>query len=217
MSYEVIKKRGDNYYRYLQTSYREGGKVKTKSVYLGPVTPKRRRFSIGAFIMGALSIGMHVAEHGTKRPSYKTKNRLPDPRSLRGIYQRAQATAGMYREELTTDQQAHRDAWNKLVSLMSDEEWATHVSRVKAQKGSETAQNAPGRTEAPPAKNFTVDDEIDAREAKFHATQEEVNAWRGYETLSEPAPMDGPLSEPDANVPSEHSQPDAPSPDVAVE
>lgn len=38
MSYVVIKTIGNRQYRYLQTSYRVGKKVKTKCVYLGPVT-----------------------------------------------------------------------------------------------------------------------------------------------------------------------------------
>ena len=37
MSYIVIKTIGGRQYRYQQTSYRVGKKVKTKSVYLGPV------------------------------------------------------------------------------------------------------------------------------------------------------------------------------------
>lgn len=38
MSYKVIKKIKGNLYLYLQTSFRAGGKVKTKSVYLGAVS-----------------------------------------------------------------------------------------------------------------------------------------------------------------------------------
>ncbi len=38
MSYVVIKTIKKRQYRYLQTSYREGKKVRTKSVYLGPAS-----------------------------------------------------------------------------------------------------------------------------------------------------------------------------------
>jgi len=43
MSYIVIKTINGRQYRYLQTSYRVGKRVRTKSVYLGPVggTPRR--------------------------------------------------------------------------------------------------------------------------------------------------------------------------------
>lgn len=38
MAYEVIKTVKGKKYRYRQTSFRQGGKVRTKSVYLGPVS-----------------------------------------------------------------------------------------------------------------------------------------------------------------------------------
>ncbi|MDP2367247.1 hypothetical protein [Rhodoferax sp.] len=45
MSYIVVKTINGRAYRYLQTSYRVGKKVKTKSVYLGPVGGVLRRIS----------------------------------------------------------------------------------------------------------------------------------------------------------------------------
>lgn len=45
MTYEVIKTINGRRYRYLQRSYREGGKVRTQSTYLGPVDGGRRRKS----------------------------------------------------------------------------------------------------------------------------------------------------------------------------
>lgn len=66
-----------------------------------------------------------------------------------------------------------------------------------------TAQNVPGRTEEAPAKNFTVDDEIEARQATFEATLDEVNAMRGYEPLTD-APSDAPTPS-DADAPHENS------------
>jgi hypothetical protein len=43
MPYHVIKTVGGRQYRYLQRSYRDGGRVRTKSIYLGPVDATRRK------------------------------------------------------------------------------------------------------------------------------------------------------------------------------
>ena len=43
MAYDVIKTVKGRQYRYLQESYRDGGKVKTRSIYLGPVDAVNRR------------------------------------------------------------------------------------------------------------------------------------------------------------------------------
>jgi hypothetical protein len=43
MPYHVIKTVGGRQYSYLQSSYREGGRVRTKSIYLGPVDTTRRK------------------------------------------------------------------------------------------------------------------------------------------------------------------------------
>ena len=55
----------------------------------------------------------------------------------------------------------------------------------------QAAQDAPGRTQGPPAKDFTVDDEIEAREAKFEAAVDEYNAGTTAAPDS-PAPDDAP-------------------------
>jgi hypothetical protein len=58
-------------------------------------------------------------------------------------------------------------------------------------EGRVAAQQAPGRTQEAPATDFTVDDEIEAREAKFEATVDEYNAGTTA-APAEPAPADAP-------------------------
>ena len=51
MTYEVIKTIGGRRYRYSQETYREGGKVRTRNVYLGPVDGGvRRRRGVTGFL-----------------------------------------------------------------------------------------------------------------------------------------------------------------------
>jgi hypothetical protein len=65
MSYEVIKIINGRRYRYLQTSYRVGKKVKTTSVYLGPVDGLLRR--IGQFIEAQRVTGPQFDEEAMLR------------------------------------------------------------------------------------------------------------------------------------------------------
>jgi hypothetical protein len=65
-------------YRYAQHSYRVGGKVKTKSVYLGPVNPKRTRkpgVTVGEVVtnilMGGLAFAASAATGKLATPHYK--------------------------------------------------------------------------------------------------------------------------------------------------
>ena len=45
--YQVTKRINGRYYLYLQMTYREGGRVKTKNKYLGPATQTRGSFGSG--------------------------------------------------------------------------------------------------------------------------------------------------------------------------
>lgn len=65
MSYIVVKTINGRAYRYLQTSYRVGKKVKTKSVYLGPVGGLLRR--IGGFVEANRTRGPVVDEEAMLR------------------------------------------------------------------------------------------------------------------------------------------------------
>ncbi len=67
---------------------------------------------------------------------------------------------------------------------------------VQAEDARQAAQNAPERTEAPSPKNFTVDDEIEAREAKFEASVDEYN--------------DGTTAAPDGPAPDDAPEPSEP-------
>ena len=78
--------------------------------------------------------------------------------------------------------QAELGRGSKSPAAQSDEmkAFADRIAEHKADQDARiAAQEAAPRTEAPAAKNFTVDDEIEAREAKFEATVEEYNAHAG--------------------------------------
>ena len=51
MAYEVIKTISNRQYRYLQETYRESGRVRTRNIYLGPVDGGvRRRGGVSGFV-----------------------------------------------------------------------------------------------------------------------------------------------------------------------
>jgi len=76
----VIKSiRGREYY-YDQTSQRIGGKVKTKSRYVGPVNPKRKKSNVGFMIGGLLALGVSAAKGELK--THKGRAGLPDKRTM---------------------------------------------------------------------------------------------------------------------------------------
>jgi len=50
MPYEVIKTINGRQYRYEQETYRENGKVRTRSTYIGPVDGGRRRKGLTGFL-----------------------------------------------------------------------------------------------------------------------------------------------------------------------
>jgi hypothetical protein len=77
----VIKtKKSGLQYRYAQHSYRDNGKVKTPSIYLGPVRPKRKRrggflagLTLPTFLVGALLVGIKTVKGEMKTRTYKEK------------------------------------------------------------------------------------------------------------------------------------------------
>lgn len=190
MSYKVIKTIGGRQYEYLQTSYREGGKVKTKSVYIGPVGGRRRKRGGGGFppvnpaavILGGIALAMHIAKHGVKLRDYKIRNRPPDPRSMRHMLDRERQKWERHIED------AKAGYGKPKAKAAQDARWREFMERTTARQ---TAQDAPGRTQEAPAKNFTVDDEIEARESKFEAAVDEYNAGTTAAPDS-PAPDDAP-------------------------
>jgi hypothetical protein len=119
---------------------------------------------------------------------------------------------------LGRERREERDRERALPSQSADEikraaevtEFNTRLAAHKAaQDASVAPQNAPERTEEPASKNFTVDDEIEAREAKFDAAVEEYNAGTTA-APDTPAPDDAPS-------PSEPGEPSGPSDGAAQE
>jgi hypothetical protein len=191
MSYIVIKTIKGRQYYYEQTARYLNGKRTPVMRYIGPVGgTKRRKRGGGGFplvnpasiILGAISLAMHVAKHGMKSPSYKAKKRPPDPRSMRHMLDRERqkwqrrlddAKAGCGKQKADGGQDAR---------------WREFMERTTARQ---TAQDASGRAKGAKAKDFTVDDEIEAREARFEAAVDEYNAGTTAAPGS-PAPDDAP-------------------------
>jgi hypothetical protein len=189
VSYVVIKTINGRQYYYEQTARYLNGKRTPVMRYIGPVSPKRRRgIKPGDVFRAIFEVGGYVAVKGTSRPSYKTKNRPPDPRSARHMLERERqrweqriedAKAGYGRPKTKAEQ---------------DPEWRAFDEKLAASR--QTAQDAPGRAQTSKAKDFTVDDEIEAREAKFEAAVDEYNA--------------GTTAAPDAPAPDDAPSPSAP-------
>jgi hypothetical protein len=191
VSYTVIKTINGRQYEYLQTSYREGGKVRTKSVYVGPVGGRKRRKRGGggftpvnpaAIILGGIALAMHIAKYGTKSPNYKSPNRPPDPRSARHMLDRERQRWERRIED------AKAGYGKPKADAGQDAAWREFMERTTARQ---TAQDAPGRAKGAKAKDFTVDDEIEAREAQFEAAVDEYNEGTTAAPDS-PAPDDAP-------------------------
>jgi hypothetical protein len=183
MSYTVIKTINGRQYYYEQTARYANGKRTPLMRYIGPVSPKRRRrIKAGDILRAIFEVGGHAAANGTNRPGYKAKNRPPDPRSMRHMLDRERqkwerriddAKAGYGKQKADAGQ---------------DAAWRGFMERTTARQ---TAQDAPKRAKGAKAKDFTVDDEIEAREAKFEAAVDEYNAGTTAAPDS-PAPDDAP-------------------------
>jgi hypothetical protein len=187
MSYIVIKTIKGRQYYYEQTARYRNGKRTPLMRYVGPVDPKRqrKRIALSDILRALFEVGGHVAAKGTKRPSYKTKNRPPDPRSWDAqlAYERRK-----WEERIAKAKGTRR---NTSAHPEQIDAWREFDERLAAKAARQTAQDAPGRTQEAPAKNFTVDDEIEAREAKFEAAVDEYNAGTTA-APDAPAPDDAP-------------------------
>jgi hypothetical protein len=186
MSYLVIKTINGRQYYYLQTARYLNGKRTPLMRYVGPVNPKRRRgITPGSFFRALFEVGGYVAVKGTDRPNFKTKNRPPDPRSMRHMLEREQEKWGRRIEDA-------KAGYGKVkADVDQDARWRDFDERFAAKTAGQTAQDAPGRTQGASAKNSTVDDEIAAREAKFEAAVDEYNAGTTA-APDAPAPDDAP-------------------------
>jgi hypothetical protein len=163
--YVIIKRIKGRPYRYLQRSYRVAGRrtPKTDSKCLGPVTPGARNpKQLRASDVG-LGSGVY-SEAEILRAVNKTFERQRWARDR----MRTRAPEEIKRE----DDWRHASArWAQEAKVSARER-----AHFEAKAARQTAQNAPGRTGEAHAKNFTVDDEIEAREAKFDAAVDEYNA-----------------------------------------
>jgi hypothetical protein len=249
MATVVIKTIKGRQYRYFQSTYRSGGKVRTNSKYIGPVGggKRKRSTSVSDVLMNVFTLGVKAAagelkeRHYAKRraPSHRSKHvadkatreldRLygldrSTPERWRETWERLRANTELFNEwrqqqetvtnELHAEKARQQDAAPKSAEekqlTASKQEFADRVNahiaaqhaRHADQDARQTSQDAPQAAQEAPAKDFTVDDEIEAREAKFDAMQEEVNAARGFN----PAPTDPP------DIPSPEPD-DAPAPD----
>jgi hypothetical protein len=198
MTTEIIKTIKGRRYRYQQSSKRVGGKVKTTSKYIGPVDGRKRRFKISwaATLMGGLAFGAHLAKYGTKSPRYKDKLRPPDPRS--------------WGAQLAYERRRFAEKLEKATSERPGDPYASvRRNSGHAQREREALEriNAASKSSAP-AKNFTVDEEIEAREEQLERAVDEYNAGTQAAFATE-APADAPAPSPDAP-----SQPSEPSSDA---
>jgi hypothetical protein len=242
MAVVVIKTIKGRRYRYLQSSYRVGGKVRTISRYLGPVDgPKRKKGKLdfrGAG-PGLLKLGIDALRGRANPPPYRTKHResarslqiankaqreldrlygldRSSPERWRETYGRLGENKELLKEWFqkyhaigrahvaekarqreaapkTAEERANQDTWKRLGDLerRSREETAKAVA---AREKAEAAVATPEPTA--PAKDFTVDDEIEARQATFDKAVDEYNV--GTEAaVDTPAPDDAPTAEPD--------------------
>jgi hypothetical protein len=212
MSTEVIKTVKNRRYRYAQRSYREGGKVKTKSVYIGPVDGRVRRpkFSIANLLMGGLAFGAHLAKNGTKTPTYRDRERGVDPRTFEKMSpkeQQMELVKGRHRAQ----DDSQRAEWYRYGpgsvpntrGARAARAWFKEEARAhKAAKQAEVekffnADRQKATAPPAPAKNFSVDDEIEAPQATFERAVEEYNVGTQAAPATE-APPDAP--NPDASV-----------------
>jgi hypothetical protein len=168
MAVEIIKTIKGRRYRYLQKYiYRPGRSPKTKSIYLGPIDGQRRKrkLDLRGLLPGIAAIGISILQSGLKSPHYHTKYRLPDPRTLKHMCETLMGARGKLRSEMTERERIVTAAWQKEVSQMSREKFERQMNSMRAEEAaatrqpeahepSQTAQNAPGRMEAPAAKDF---------------------------------------------------------------
>lgn len=208
MAYIVTKKNG---LRYWQESYREGGKVKTR--HLGPVGGKPRKQKLRGGFALPFSAPFVLLVHALRKSFDKTYDRARS-KSAKGrvgkVDPRSQERQDAYdraRWHETRMKEIHafnikRDVY--VAQHAADiRERFYHLGRpspVAAAKDryAQARQEAQKEVTAPPtptAKNFTVDDAIEAREARTEAAVAEHNAGTQAAPDS-PAPADAPSPAP---------------------
>ena len=89
MAYIVVKTIKGRQYRYLQRSWREGGKVRTESKCLGPLAPLRLLRKIGEFIKAQGPLYSSLPDEETellKQQDRKNATRQTKLRELHDLY-----------------------------------------------------------------------------------------------------------------------------------
>src|SRR5205085_9767611 len=186
MATEIIKTVKGRQYRYLQRSVRVPGRrtPKTESVYLGPVGGNPRKAADEKY-REVLRDNMH--RFGTTRPGA----RYASEARAREQYHRDMGFKGTEGPGPQTpserQQQGFQEFWLKVDTNKRSSFETRHAAynlshpsatyrvaaefqrvrdEVRQQDARIAAQEAPQQTAAAPAKDFTVDDEIEARQAQ---------------------------------------------------
>lgn len=213
-----IKNINGRRYWYEQTPDYRGGKRTPITKYIGPVDGPARKKAADEKFRQVLRDNAY--QYGRSRPG----ERRAKEAAAREQYHRDMGFKNAVGQEVPLSPEERysqyvSDFWFKIDSKQTSafdmrhrEYTVSHSSakyrmgerfnnvrdQVRAEDARQTAQDAPGRTQEAPAKDFTVDDEIGAREAKFEAAVDEYNAGTTAEPDA-PAPDDAPSpSGPDA-------------------
>jgi hypothetical protein len=178
--YVVIKRINGRHYRYLQRSYRVAGRKtpKTDSKCLGPVTPGARNPK-----------QLRGADVGLGSGVYSEAEVLL---AVNKTFERQRWARDRMRAR-TAEEIGQEDKWRHASARWKEEARVSARERAHfgAKAARQTAQDAPGRAKGDKAKDFTVDDEIESREAKFEAAVDEYNAGTTA-APDAPAPDDAP-------------------------
>ncbi len=178
--YVVIKRIKGRHYRYLQRSYRVPGRrtPKTDSKCLGPVSPGARNprqlrgadIGLGSGVYSEAEVLLAVNKTFERQRWARDRMRVRSPEEIK-----------------------QEDEWRTVSARWKEEARVSARERAhfEAKASRQTAQDAPGRAQTSQAKDFTVDDEIEAREARSEAAVDEYNEGTTAAPDS-PAPDDAP-------------------------
>lgn len=219
-------------YWYEQT-YRPGRRTPLTR-YIGPVNPVRKKKRGGGLpipnpldlVLYATVFATHIVKYGTGSPKYRSKN-VRSGRARQAAQAAAKelfksygidlSSAAAYRATIAHVSQEERWKLSKEFAALGPDarltmDWPQDDAEARApagdREGRQTPQDAPQGPPEAPTYNFTVDDEIEARQAKFEETLDEYNASIEGETG---APSLGPddAPEPSADEPGHQDGPDA--------
>jgi hypothetical protein len=179
----VIKNIRGREYQYAQTSQRVAGKVVTKSVYLGPVKPKRIRrgggFTLPTFLMGSLLVAGLAMKGQLGKPGGRAFHNKPvEPVSLHRAKQKANnKLRELYAKHQMDD--THPDKFQASFNRLPKEIQAEVLATRKAVFGKVQASKPPAR-EIVTTKQMTPDMQAFADQiGRARAEQAEKAAAKG--------------------------------------